>query len=144
MEEVTVPVAARRRAAFIELLQRHLLGSEAASVLVAVDGEKLVDGQAVLALQRADPDDGRSRAVGMVSGRILARAGSSLKPMVAGELGCGRYGSERTRLHGMDWCRRQPFRLFVEAILAICEGVPLEGCGRETAAPCASAGNREK
>ena len=124
MTEMMMPDAARRRAAFIELLQRHLLGSEAASVLVAVDGEKLVDGQAVLALQRADPDDGRSRAVGMVSGRILARAGSSLKPMVAGELGCGRYGSERTRLHGMDWCRRQPFRLFVEAILAICEGVP--------------------
>ena len=104
MTEVTVPAAARRRAAFIEILQRPHLGSAAASVLVEVDGEKLVDGQAVLALQRAGPDDGRSRAVDMVSGSILARTGSSLKVMVAGERGCGRYASERTRLHGMDWC----------------------------------------
>ena len=38
MEEVTVPDAARRRAAFIEILQRLHLGSAAASILVVVDG----------------------------------------------------------------------------------------------------------
>ena len=84
-----MPDAARRRAAFIEILQRLHLGSAAASVLVEVDGEKLVDGQAVLALQHAGPDDGRSRAVGMVCVRIQAGTVSTLKAMVAGERGCG-------------------------------------------------------
>ena len=54
------------------------------------DGEKVVDGQAVLDLQRAGQDYGRSRAEGMVPGRVLARTGSGLKAMVAGERDCGR------------------------------------------------------
>ena len=104
MAEMTVLVAAGRRAAFDGMVMLQQRRSAAVGDLSEKDGEKEVDGQAVLALQRAGPDDGRSRAVDMVSGRILARTGSSLKVMVAGERGCGRYASERTRLHGMDWC----------------------------------------
>ena len=62
------------------------------------DGEKLVDGQAVFDIQCAGQDDGRNRAEGMVPGRVLARTGSGLKAMVAGERGCGRYASERRRV----------------------------------------------
>ena len=43
-----MPAAARRRAASIDILQRLHLVSAAASILVAVDGWKVVGGLAVL------------------------------------------------------------------------------------------------
>ena len=56
MEEVTVPDAARRRAAFIAILQRLHLGSAAASILVAVDSWKVVSGLAGCHRLCADQD----------------------------------------------------------------------------------------
>ena len=104
MTEMTVLVAARWRAAFDGPMTPQQRRSEAVARLSEHDGEKVVDGQAVLDLQRAGQDDGRNRAGGMVHERVLARTGSDVKAMVAGERGCGRYAAERARLHGMDWC----------------------------------------
>ena len=56
MTEVTVPTAARRRAAFIEILWRLHLGSAEASILVAVDGWKVVSGLAGCHRRCADQD----------------------------------------------------------------------------------------
>ena len=67
---------------------------------------------------------GRSRAVCMVSGRILARTVSALKAMVAGERECGRYASERRRVC-MIWTAAEgnhfAYSLCMEGISAICE-----------------------
>ena len=90
MAEMTVSVVARWRAAFDRLMTLQQRRSEAVARLSEQDGEKVVDGQAVPDLQRAGQDDGRSRAEGSVSGRVLARTGSALKAMVAGERDCGR------------------------------------------------------
>ena len=90
MAEMTVSVVARWRAAFDRLMTLQQRRSEAVARLSEQDGEKVVDGQAVPDLQRAGQDDGRSRAGGSVSGRVLARTGSALKAMVAGERDCGR------------------------------------------------------
>ena len=92
MAEMTVSVVARWRAAFDRLMTLQQRRSEAVARLSEQDGEisKVVDGQAVPDLQRAGQDDGRSRAGGSVSGRVLAGTGSALKAMVAGERGCGR------------------------------------------------------
>jgi hypothetical protein len=60
MAEMTSPDSARLRAAVGGVLTRQERKSEVMAELSEQDGEKLVDGQAVLALQRAD---GRSRAV---------------------------------------------------------------------------------
>ena len=92
MAEMTVSDSGRLRAALDELI--HVTWQQRRSRAVAEksehDGEKLVDGQAVLDLQRTGQDDGRNRAGGMVHERVLARTGSDLKAMVAGERGCGR------------------------------------------------------
>jgi hypothetical protein len=88
--EVTVLVAARWRAAFDGIMTPQQRRSEAVARLSEHDGEKVVDGQAVLDLQRAGQDDGRSRAGGSVSGRVLAGTGSALKATVAGERDCRR------------------------------------------------------
>ena len=90
MAEMTVSVVARWRAAFDRLMTLQQRRSEAVARLSEQDGEKVVDGQAVPDLQRAGQDDGRSRAGGSVSGRVLAGTGSALKAMVAGERDCGR------------------------------------------------------
>ena len=90
MAEMTVSVVARWRAAFDRLMTLQQRRSEAVVRLSEQDGEKVVDGQAVPDLQRAGQDDGRSRAGGSVSGRVLAGTGSALKAMVAGERDCGR------------------------------------------------------
>ena len=89
MAEMAVSHSARLRAAFDELMTRQQRRRQAMTELSEHGGEKLVDGQADLALQRAGPDDDRSRAVGMVCGRIQAGTVSTLKAMVAGERGCG-------------------------------------------------------
>ena len=90
MTEKTVLAAARWRAAFDGLMTPQQRRSEAVARLSEHDGEKVVDGQAVLDLQRAGQDDGRSRAGGSVSGRVLAGTGSALKATVAGERDCRR------------------------------------------------------
>ena len=90
MAEMTVSVVARWRAAFDRLMTLQQRRSEAVARLSEQDGEKVVDGQAVPDLQLAGQDDGRSRAGGSVSGRVLAGTGSALKAMVAGERDCGR------------------------------------------------------
>ena len=104
MAEMTVLVAAGRRAAFGRVVMLQQQRSAAVADLSEQDGEKVVDGQAVLDLPHAGQDDGRSRAGGSMSGRVLAGTGSALKAMVAGERARGRYASRRARLHGMDWC----------------------------------------
>ena len=90
MAEMTVSVVARWRAAFDRLMTLQQRRSEAVARLSEQDGEKVVDGQAVPDLQRAGQDDGRSRAGGSVSGRVLAGTGSALKATVAGERDCRR------------------------------------------------------
>ena len=106
MAEMTVSDSGRLRAALDKLItgKQCTCRSQAVAEQSEHDGEKLVDGQAVLDLQRAGQDDDRNRAGGMVHERVLARTGSDVKAMVAGERGCGRYAAERARLHGMDWC----------------------------------------
>ena len=62
MTEVTVLVAARRRAAVGRLMQRGRRSSAAVAEQTEYASEKLAHGQAVLDLQRAGQDDGRGRA----------------------------------------------------------------------------------
>ena len=57
MTEMTVLAAARWRAAFDGLMTPQQRRSEAVARLSEHDGEKVVDGQAVLDLQRAGQDD---------------------------------------------------------------------------------------
>ena len=90
MAEMNVPVSAGRRAAFDGIMARQQRRSASVAELNEHDGEKVVDGQAVLDLQRAGQDDGRNRARGSVSGRVLAGTGSGVKAMVAGERDCRR------------------------------------------------------
>ena len=90
MAEMTVLVAAGRRAAFYWMVMLQQRRSAAVGDLSEKDGEKEVDGQAVLDLQRAGQDDGRSRAGGSMSGRVLAGTRSALKAMVAGKRARGR------------------------------------------------------
>ena len=85
MAEITVLVAAFD--GMVMLQQRR---SAAVGDLSEKDGEKEVDGQAVLDLPRAGQDDGRSRAGGSMSGRVLAGTRSALKAMVAGKRARGR------------------------------------------------------
>ena len=102
MTEVTVLVAARRRAAVGRLMQRGRRSSAAVAEQTEYASEKLAHGQAVLDLQRAGHDHGRGRAWESVSRRVLARAGSGWVGRVAAGLGLGRQGRERSRL-AEDW-----------------------------------------
>ena len=122
MTEVTVQVAARRRAAVGRLMQRGRRSSAAVAKQTEYASEKLAHGQAVLDLQRAGHDHGRGRAWESVSRRVLARPGSGLVGRVAAGLSLAREGRERSRLaeHGHDG--RQPFLLCFDAILLRCWG----------------------
>ena len=71
MTEMTVLVAARWRAAFDGPMTPQQRRSEAVARLSEHDGEKVVDGQAVLDLQRAGQDDGRITAEVGREGRCL-------------------------------------------------------------------------
>ena len=102
MTEVTVLVAARRRAAVGRLMQRGRRSSAAVAEQTEYASEKLAHGQAVLDLQRAGHDHGRGRAWESVSRRVLARAGSGWVGRVAAGLSLGRQGRERSRL-AEDW-----------------------------------------
>ena len=122
MTEVTVQVAARRRAAVGRLMERGRRSSAAVAKQTEYDSEKLAHGQAVLDLQRAGHDHGRGRAWESVSRRVLARLGSGLVGRVAAGLSLALEGRKRSRLaeHGHDG--RQPFLLCFDAILLRCWG----------------------